>query len=128
MGLLTLMARRFVAGKTVDTAMRAVQKLNEKKICATLDILGEDVTERDEATRCADDYIALLERIAQEKVDSNVSVKLTMVGLEIDKAFCLDNVRRIVTAAARLGNSVRVDMEGSSVTQATLDIVHAVFA
>jgi proline dehydrogenase len=128
MGLLTLMARRFVAGKTVDTAMRAVRKLNEQKICTTLDILGEDVTDRDEATRAADDYVALLERIGQEKVDSNVSVKLTMMGLEIDKTFCLDNVRRVVAAAARLGNFVRVDIEGSNVTQATLDVVHAVFA
>jgi len=128
MGLLTLMARRFVAGKTADTAVRAVRKLNEQKICTTLDILGEDVTDRDEATRAADAYIALLERIAQEGVDSNVSVKLTMMGLEIDKALCLDNVRRVVAAAARLGNFVRVDMEGSNVTQATLDVVHAVFA
>jgi proline dehydrogenase len=128
MGLLTLMARRFVAGKTADSAMRAVRKLNEQKICTTLDILGEDVTDRAEATRAADDYIGLLERIAQEKVDSNVSVKLTMMGLEIDKAFCLDNVRRVVAAASRLGNFVRVDMEGSNVTQATLDVVHAIFA
>ncbi len=128
MGLMTFMARRFVAGRTADAAMRAVRRLNERKICATLDILGEDVTDRDEANRAAADYIALLERIAQEKVDSNVSVKLTMMGLEIDKAFCLDNVRRVVAAAARLGNFVRVDIEGSNVTQATLDIVHAVFA
>jgi len=128
MGLMTFMARRFVAGRTADAAMRAVRRLNERKICATLDILGEDVTDRDEANRAAADYIALLERIAQEKVDSNVSVKLTMMGLEIDKAFCLDNVRRVVAAAARLGNFVRVDMEGSNVTQATLDVVHAAFA
>jgi len=128
MGLLTFMARRFVAGRTAETAIRAVRRLNEQKICATMDILGEDVTDRDEATRAADDYVALLERIAQEKVDSNVSVKLTMMGLEIDRAFCIDNVRRVVAAAARFGNFVRVDIEGSNVTQATLDIVHAVFA
>ena len=128
MGLLTLMARRFVAGKTADAAMRAVRGLNEQGICTTLDILGEDVTERNEATRAADAYIALLERIAQEGVDSNVSVKLTMMGLEIDKQFCLDNVRRILQAAARHKNFVRVDMEGSNVTQATLDVVHALFA
>ncbi len=128
MGLLTLMARRFVAGKTADTAMAAVRKLNEQKICTTLDILGEDVTDRDEATRCADAYIGLLERIAQEKVDSNVSVKLTMMGLDIDKQFCLDNVRRVVQAAARVGNWVRIDIEGSNVTQETFDIAHALHA
>jgi proline dehydrogenase len=128
MGLLTLMARRFVAGKTADAAMAAVRKLNAQKIRTTLDILGEDVTDRDEATRAADDYIALLKLIAEEGVDSNVSVKLTMMGLEIDRDFCLDNVRRVVDAAAELDNWVRVDMEGSPVTQATLDIVHALFA
>jgi proline dehydrogenase len=128
MGLLTLMARRFVAGKTADAAMTAVRKLNALKICTTLDILGEDVTERAEATKAADDYIALLGRIAKEGVDSNVSVKLTMMGLEIDRDFCLDNVRRVVDAAAELGNWVRVDMEGSAVTQATLDVVHALHA
>lgn len=128
MGLLTLMARRFVAGKTADAAMRAVRRLNEFSISTTLDILGEDVTERAEATRAADDYIALLELISKEGVDSNVSVKLTMMGLEIDKGFCLENVRRVATAAAELGNWVRIDMEGSAVTQATLDVVHALFA
>jgi len=128
MGLLTLMARRFVAGKTAETAVGAVRKLNEQKICATLDILGEDVTDRAEATKAADDYIALLELIAKEGVDSNVSLKLTMMGLEVDEAFCLDNVRRVVEAAARRGNWVRIDMEGSPVTQATLDIVHKLFA
>ena len=128
MGVLTLMARRFVAGKTADAAMRAIRRLNEQQISTTLDILGEDVTDRDEATRAADAYIALVDRIAQEGVDSNVSVKLTMMGLEIDKQFCLDNVRRVLQAAARHNNFVRVDMEGSTVTQATLDIVHALFA
>ena len=128
MGLLTLMARRFVAGKTAQAALRVVRKLNGQKICATLDLLGEDVTDRAEATKAADDYIALLDLIAKEGVDSNVSVKLTMMGLEIDKDFCLDNVRRIVEAAARYGNFVRVDMEGSAVTQATLDIVHTLYA
>jgi proline dehydrogenase len=127
MGLLTLMARRFVAGKTADTAMAVIRKLNAQKICTTLDILGEDVTDRAEATKAADDYIALLDRIAKEGVDSNVSVKLTMMGLEIDKQFCLDNVRRVVQAAAKHNSFVRVDMEGSPVTQATLDIVHALY-
>ncbi len=128
MGLLTLMARRFVAGKTAQAALRVVRKLNDQKICTTLDILGEDVEDRKEAIRAADDYIALLDLIAKEGVDSNVSVKLTMMGLEIDKEFCLDNVRRIVKAAARHNNFVRVDMEGSDVTQATLDIVQKLFA
>ncbi|HET6495228.1 MAG TPA: proline dehydrogenase family protein, partial [Thermoleophilia bacterium] len=127
MGLLTLMARRFVAGKTADSAMAAVRKLNARKICTTLDILGEDVTERAEATRAADDYIALLDRIAQEGVEANVSLKLTMMGLEIDKPFCLDNVHRVVATAAKHGNFVRVDMEGSPVTQATLDTVRELF-
>jgi len=127
MGLMTFMAQRFVAGKTAEAAINAVRKLNEQKIRATLDILGEDVTDRDEATSAADDYIALLDLIAKEGVDANVSVKLTMMGLEIDPEFCLNNVRRIVEAAKRHDNFVRVDMEGSEVTQATLDITRKLF-
>lgn len=128
MGLMTFMARRFVAGRTPEAALRAVRKLNEHNISATLDILGENVTNHQEAARAADAYIELLDRIAKAGVDSNVSVKLTMMGLDIGDGFCFDNTRQVVEAAARHGNFVRVDMEGSDYTQRTLDIVHRLFA
>jgi proline dehydrogenase len=128
MGLMTFLARRFVAGKTPEAAIRAVRRLNAHGICATIDILGENVTSREEAVRAADGYVSLLELIARERVDANVSLKLTMMGLDIDAGLCRDNVRRVLEAAARHDSFVRVDMEGSAYTQATLDVVRALFA
>ena len=127
MKLLTFLAKRFVAGETMDKAIIAVKKLNDKKIKCTLDILGEDVTNKSEAESLANDYIALLEEIKKNKLDSHVSLKLTMMGLKVDKDFCLKNTERIVKKAKELKNFVRVDMEGSDVTQVTLDIFYALY-
>jgi proline dehydrogenase len=127
MKLLTFLAKRFVAGETMDKAIIAVKKLNDKKIKCTLDILGEDVTNKKEAESLADNYIALLEAIKKNKLDSHVSLKLTMMGLKVDKDFCLKNTERIVKKAKELKNFVRVDMEGSDVTQVTLDIFYALY-
>jgi proline dehydrogenase len=127
MKLLTFLAKRFVAGETMDKAIIAVKKLNDKKIKCTLDILGEDIHSKAEAESLADNYIALLEAIKKNKLDSHVSLKLTMMGLAIDKDFCLKNTERIVKKAKELKNFVRVDMEGSDVTQVTLDIFYALY-
>jgi len=127
MKLLTFLAKRFVAGETMDKAIIAVKKLNDKKIKCTLDILGEDVTNKKEAESLANNYIALLEEIKKNKLDSHVSLKLTMMGLKVDKDFCLKNTERIVKKAKELKNFVRVDMEGSDVTQVTLDIFYALY-
>ena len=127
MKLLTFLAKRFVAGETMDKAIIAVKKLNDKKIKCTLDILGEDVTNKSEAEALANGYIALLEEIKKNKLDSHVSLKLTMMGLKVDKDFCLKNTERIVKKAKELKNFVRVDMEGSDVTQVTLDIFYALY-
>ena len=116
---------RYVAGETLDDALRTVRALNAVGACATLDVLGEFITRKEEATHAADEYIAALDAIAAQKLDSNVSVKLTHLGLLLDPAFCLENVRRIVTTAARHGNFVRIDMEDSSCTAATLEIHRA---
>jgi proline dehydrogenase len=121
------LAKRFVAGETMDKAIIAVKKLNDKKIKCTLDILGEDVTNKNEAESLANGYIALLEEIKKNKLDSHVSLKLTMMGLKVDKDFCLKNTERIVKKAKELKNFVRVDMEGSDVTQVTLDIFYALY-
>ncbi len=130
MGLLTLLAKRFIAGLTVHDAMRAVERLNRNGILATIDHLGENVHSREEATAAADEYIRILDEIDKTGVQSNVSVKLTMMGLEIDSYFCAENVARIVKKAKELNNFVRIDMEGSAVTQVTLDVferLHAEF-
>lgn len=128
MGLLTLLARRFVAGQTITEAAAAIRKLNSNNILATVDFLGENVSNQEEALLAADEYIRILEEIENRGLDCNVSLKLTMMGLEVDSDFCFKNVRRIVEKAQDLGNFVRIDMEGSPVTQATLDIFERLYA
>ena len=122
MRLLTFLAGRFVAGDTIEEAKDAVRKLNSNGLFATLDILGENVTNKEEAVKCRDSYIDLLEFIAGEKLNSNVSLKLTMLGLDLGQEFCTENLRAIVKKAKELNNFVRVDMEGSPYTQKTLDV------
>lgn len=122
MGILSFLAKRFVAGETLDSAMKAIKRLNDWDILATVDHLGENVSNRDEARLSADAYLDLLDEIYKTGVKSNVSIKLTMMGLEIDPEFCFENVGRIIDKATDLGNFVRIDMEGSPVTKATLDL------
>ncbi len=124
MKLLTRMARSFVAGETVAEAIKAVKKLNEKKVMATLDVLGESVKDRETAERAVNAYLELLEAIPQAGIDSHASLKLTQMGLDIDTEYCYQNIRKIVQKARELGNFVRVDMEGTPHTQRTLDIFY----
>ncbi len=123
------LAKRFVAGETVDSAIAAVRELNAAGMTATLDYLGEDVLERDAAIKTRDAYIAVLDRIGETGVQSNVSVKMTAMGLLIDSGFALDNLQGIVHHAQRNADPfVRIDMEGSAVTQATLDLFERAYA
>jgi proline dehydrogenase len=89
---------------------------------ATLDVLGEEVHEREKATAAVDEYLRALERIDREKIDSNISIKPTMLGLKIDEGFCHENLGRIVEKAKGYGNFVRIDMEDHTTTDATLRI------
>ena len=114
-------SRRFVAGDTVPEVVVATRALNAAGMTATLDYLGESVSSRAEATRSADTYITLLDAIAREKLDANVSLKLTAMGQDIDLEFMHDNVERVIRRAAEHGTFVRFDMEGSDYTQPTLD-------
>jgi proline dehydrogenase len=116
-------ASRFVAGETLDTAVQAVRELNARKITASLDLLGESVNSTAEAQQAADTAISMLERIARDGLDANISVKLTQFGLDLDPAFCITNTTRILERAAALGIFVRIDMESSAYTQRTLDLV-----
>ena len=117
------LAKRFVAGETTDSAIAAVRTLNAAGMSATLDFLGEDVFERDAAIKTRDAYIAMLDAIRTSGANTNVSVKLTAMGLLIDEAFALDNLTRIIEYAQRNSDPfVRIDMEGSSVTDATLRV------
>jgi len=123
------LARRFVAGDTIETALEAVRALNADGITATLDFLGEDVVEAAEAQRTREVYLAMLDAIERGGAQTNVSVKLTALGLLIDEDLCAANLSGIVERAARLADPfVRIDMEGSAVTSATLRVFERVFA
>ncbi len=117
-------AWRFVAGETIDDAIRAVREVNRLGIRGTLDLLGENTQSREDALNATAEVVAMLDRIRAEKVDCNVSVKLTQLGLDFDTGFCEANLKNIVGKAAEFGCFVRVDMEDRHYTQRTLDIVH----
>jgi proline dehydrogenase len=117
------MAQRFVAGETIGAAIAAVRALNARGLNATLDFLGESVTNEEEAKRAADEYVCALDQIAASGVRSNVSLKLTQFGLDLDYDFCVRNVRRVIERARDLDNFVRVDMEGTPHTDRTLALV-----
>ena len=115
-------ASRYVAGETLDEALEAVRKLNAQGAVATMDVLGEEVSERPKAEAAVEEYIRLFHAIESSGVDSNVSIKPTLLGLKIDEGFCRDNIERIASAAATIGNFVRIDMEDHTCTDATLRI------
>ena len=117
------LAYRFVAGDRLDDAVRVVSGLNRRGWSASLDHLGENVTEERAARSAADDYLAAFERIAVDKLDANVSVKLTQLGLDIAPDLCQELLTQVLQRAQQLDNFVRIDMEGSPYTQRTLDLV-----
>ncbi len=123
------LARRFIAGETVDEAMDAVTALNAQGMSATLDFLGEDVTSRAEAERTRDAYFELLRAIRVRRVDTNVSVKLSAMGLLIDEDLAYHNLGAVLEAASvNRDPFVRIDMEGSAVTDVTLRIFERAYA
>ncbi|HVS45332.1 MAG TPA: proline dehydrogenase family protein [Verrucomicrobiae bacterium] len=123
------LAKRFVAGETIEAALDAVRELNAAGMTATLDFLGEDVLERGAAIKTRDAYLDMLAKIRASGLRTNVSVKLTAMGLLVDEDFALDNLEQILERAqANEDPFVRIDMEGSPVTQVTLDIFERAFA
>lgn len=113
-------ARRFVAGETVAEALAAVRDLNGRGISASLDLLGESVTNEREARAARDAYVDLLDRIHEARLDSNVSVKLTAMGLDIDHELCVGLVQDVLARAQQYDTFVRLDMESSAYTEITL--------
>lgn len=118
---------RFVAGVELNEALGNVQKLNSAGLTATLDYLGKSVHTAAEAGAAAAQYIALLHGIERIGAQCNASLKLTQMGLDVDRALCVRNVERILAQAAAFNNFVRIDMEGSGYTQATLDIFNELY-
>ncbi len=121
------LASRFVAGETIDEAITTLRDLNATNLSASLDLLGESVLHAEEAQRACRTYLDLLERIHGARANANVSVKLTQMGLDIDKKLCLGNMRAIIGKAKQYDSFVRIDMEQSSYTARTLQLFSGVF-
>jgi proline dehydrogenase len=115
-------ARRFIAGETVEEAIQAARAIQSRGMLLTLDYLGESVRTMDEATAATREYARLIDVLVASGVERNISLKLTQLGVDIDRATCVDNLRRILEPAQRHGFFVRIDMENSPYTDVTLEV------
>jgi proline dehydrogenase len=121
-GLSTGFARRFVAGDSLDDAIRVIRGLNRSGMMASLDYLGESVRDAQEARDAVHHYLQTLDAIRDTEIQCNISVKLTQLGLDIDESIAEDNMHKIVGRAQQLRNFVRIDMESSAYTERTLQM------
>lgn len=124
--LVRIFANRYIAGDKLSEAIEKVKSLNSKKILATMDVLGESIKDKDEAVQSKNESIEVLKEINKTGVNSNLSIKLTMLGLNIDFDLCLSLVTEILETAKAYNNFVRIDMEDSSVTEDTVKIFESV--
>jgi proline dehydrogenase len=115
-------ANRFVAGETLDSALAAVARLNDRGVTASLDLLGESVHNEVEARAAGQAYVNMLDKLNQRRADANVSVKLTAMGLDVSEELCVAIMHKILQRARDYQTFVRIDMEGSAYTQRTLDL------
>ncbi len=122
------MSERFVAGDNLDQAVAAARVCNQNGMMVSLDLLGESVTNADEARLARDAYLEIFDRIASEKLDANVSMKLTQLGLDLSDDLAQEHLESIVARATELKNFARVDMEGSAYTERTINLVKRVRA
>jgi len=120
--LVWIFSKRYVAGKTIEDAMKASKELNQKGILTTLDVLGENIKNLDEAELNKNEYLRVIETAEQNKIKGNYSIKPTMFGLMIDKEACYLYMREIVKKAAEYHNFIRVDMEDSPCTDMEIEI------
>src|SRR5215470_12915168 len=120
------MSHRFVAGEELEEAISAARVCNDQGMLVSLDYLGENVLTAADAQRARDAYLEVFERIAAEKLQANVSCKLTQLGLDLSPEFCEGQVLSIVERAAASDNFLRVDMEGSAYTGRTIEVVKRV--
>lgn len=121
-------ARRYVAGDSLAEAVATVKRLTAEGCCATIDVLGESVTSRELARAAVGEYLAVLDAIQENGLDANVSLKPTQMGLTIDEEFCRDSIAAILDRARSRGTFVRIDMEDSPTTDATLRVYHSLIA
>ena len=120
--LVWVFSKKYIAGEKIDDAIKAGRELNSGGIKITIDLLGEFITTLDEAAENKKAYLEIIERIQQEKIDGNYSLKPTSFGLLIDKEICYTHIREIVAKAASYGNFVRVDMEDSPCTDMEIEL------
>jgi len=121
------LARRFVAGKSFEETIPKIEEFNKKGIKVTLDLLGENVKEKTTADETVKIYKRLLSKIEQAGLKSTISIKLTMLGMDIDEEYCRNNLFNLLDLAKELNSFVRIDMEGSDYTQRTIDIFKDAF-
>ncbi len=126
-GLARRFASRFVAGETVESAVAALRDVNAAGLSASLDLLGESVQHAEEALQARDTYLETLDRIRASGANANVSVKLTQMGLDVDEALCVANLRAIIAKAKTHGSFVRIDMEQSTYSEKTLQLFRDTF-
>jgi proline dehydrogenase len=115
-------ASRYVAGDTLDDAVRTLREINQEGAMGTVDVLGEEVREPAKTSSAVAEYLRLLDRIEDEELDANISIKPTMLGLKIDQTLCEENLAAIVGRATELSNFVRIDMEDHTCTEGTIQL------
>lgn len=115
-------ASRFIAGESIDTAIEASRRLQSRGFLLTLDYLGESVHTAEEAAAATREYVRLIDVIVNAGIERNISLKITQLGATIDRATCIDNLRRILEPAGRHDFFVRIDMENSPYTEMTLEV------
>lgn len=120
--IIYLFAKKYIAGKTLADGVKVAKELNTKKIKATMDVLGESVTKKEDAIDFVNQFLELLDTIENEKIDANISTKPTQFGLNIDFDFCLEQYEKIIERAKKYNNFVRIDMEDSSTTDSIIKL------
>jgi len=120
-------SRKYIAGESLDSAVSLVKDLNTKGIYATLDVLGESVTNEEEAERAFENAMKVFDAIVEHNLDANVSIKPTQLGLSFDEQFACEQIRKLVKRANEIDNFVRIDMEDSPYTDATIKVYKKVF-
>lgn len=121
-GIVRKFANKYIAGDKIEDAVITAKKLNDKGIMGTIDVLGEDVFNKEDAQRATGDCLRVLEAIDKNNLNSNQSIKLTSLGLKIDHDFCLQNITEIMAAAKSFDIFVRIDMEDSTCTDETIKL------
>ncbi len=115
-------SKHYIAGDSLEDAVQVVKNLNNMGMCATIDVLGEEISDKNDALHAVDMYKKVLEAIQRENLDANISVKPTHVGLLLDKDFCYENLKILIEEAKKINNFVRIDMEDATTTDDTIDM------